>query len=59
MEHLPFGPAIWVRRGEVRAKHTGLKQGANGNTLGNTLGTYGSYWELKGNCWEQRKNGKK
>jgi hypothetical protein len=35
-------------KGEVWAKHMGLKQGASGNTLGNTLGTYGTYWELKG-----------
>jgi hypothetical protein len=48
-----------VRRGEVWAKHMGLKQGASGNTLGNTLGTYGTYWELKKNYWEQRKNEKK
>jgi len=55
MECLPFGPPIWVKRGEVWAKHMGLKQGV----IGNTLGTYGTYWELQGNCWEQRKNEKK
>jgi hypothetical protein len=39
MECLPFDPPIWVRKGEVWAKHMGLYQGAIGNTLGNTLGT--------------------
>ncbi len=41
----------------------GLKQGAIGNTLGNTLETSRTYWEpignLMGTCWEQRKNEKK
>jgi hypothetical protein len=37
----------------------GLKQGASGNTLGNTLGTYGTYWEFKrivGNKGKMKKN---
>jgi hypothetical protein len=42
-----------VRRGGLWAKHIGLKPGAIGNTLGEHIGN------LKGTCWEQRKNEKK
>jgi len=41
-----------VRRGGLWAKHMGLKQGAIWNTLGEHIGN------LKGTCWEQRKNEK-
>ncbi len=34
-----FGPAMYMRGGGLWAKHMGLKQGAIGTTLGNTLGT--------------------
>jgi hypothetical protein len=44
-------------------KHMGLKWGAMENMLGNTLGTWATYWEpienLKGTHWEQGKNEKK
>jgi len=55
-----------VRRGGFWAKHTGLKQGTIGNTLGEHIGNFGNIlgagWEsvgnLTGTCWEQRKNEK-
>jgi hypothetical protein len=49
----PFGPPIYVRRGELWAKHMGFKGGAIRNTfeehngnLGNILRTH---WEREGN----------
>jgi hypothetical protein len=51
-----------VRRGGLWAKHMGLNWGTIGNTLGEHIGNLGNYWEpdgnLKGTCWEQRKNEK-
>jgi hypothetical protein len=41
-----------VRTGGLWTKHIGLKPGAIGNTLGEPIGN------LKGTCWEQRKNEK-
>jgi len=56
----PIGPCMYVRGGGLWAKHMGSKWGAIGNTLG------GTPWEprelirnLKGTCWEQRKNEKR
>ncbi len=44
-------------------KHMGLKWDAMENMLGNTLGTWATYWEpienLKGTHWEREKNEKK
>jgi len=34
-----FGPPMYMRGGGLWAKPMGLKQGAIGTTLGNTLGT--------------------
>jgi hypothetical protein len=55
----PFGPPIYVRRGGLWAKHMGFKGGAIGNTfeehIGNLMESIGN---LKGTCWEQRKNEK-
>jgi len=41
-----------VRRARLWAKHMGLKQDVVGNTIGEPIGN------LKGTCWEQRKNEK-
>ncbi len=38
----PFGPPIWVKRGEVWAKHMQLKQGAIGNALGEHIENIGN-----------------
>jgi hypothetical protein len=54
------------RRGGLWAKHTGLRRGAIGNTLGEHIGNiwnlFGFWlepiWNLKGTCWEQRENEK-
>jgi hypothetical protein len=54
------GEGLW-------AKHMGLKWGAIGNVLGEHIGNLENilrtWWEpignLKGTCWEQRKNEKK
>ncbi len=58
-----FGPPIQVRRGGLWAIHMGLKRGAIGNTLGEQhwklrehIGN--PFGNLKGTCWEQRKNEK-
>jgi len=41
-------------------KTYGIKQGAIGNSLGEHIGNLmRTDGELKGTCWEQRKNGKK
>jgi hypothetical protein len=38
----PFGPAMYVRRGGLWAKHTGLKRGVIGTTLGEHIGNLGN-----------------
>jgi hypothetical protein len=52
----PFGPPREVRRGGLQTKHIGIKARCHWEH------PWGTYWELignlKGTCWEQRKNEK-
>ncbi len=41
----PWANLYRWKRGELWAKHMGQKCGANGNILGNTLGTWKTFWE--------------
>jgi len=52
MEGLPLWPTYIAEKGRTLGKTYWIKGGAIGNTLGEHIGN------LKGTCWEQRKNEK-